>query len=376
MVIIGGGVIGSSIAYHLSKRNIEVVLLEKGDLASGTSSACGGQIFLQSKKPGAHLTLAMESKKRFETLVEELDADTEYTNHGGLIVVENDKELRVMGLFVEDQKKTGLDVSLLGKDEVREIEPCLSENITAATYSPLDAQINPVYLTLAFIRAAKRLGAKFFLHSTVLSIGSKNHKTWSIRTAQGEIETPVAVNAAGAHAPEIGKMVNLEIPIKPRRGQLLVTKAFSPLLRRCLLSAKYVRAKYDPSLGETEGTGVSIEQTSNGNFLLGSTREFVGYDKGTTWEAMRLIASQTIRILPRLRDLHVIRTFAGLRPYTPDGLPILGKVQGMDGFIMAAGHEGDGIALSPITGEVIADLIVSSRSDFDLSDFRLERFYT
>jgi glycine/D-amino acid oxidase-like deaminating enzyme len=146
------------------------------------------------------------------------------------------------------------------------------------------------------------------------------------------------------------------------------------MLKHCLLSAKYIQAKHDPESAKRSGTGVSIEQTGNGNFLLGSTREFVGFDRSTTWEAIKGIAHRTAQVIPRLRQLHVIRTFAGLRPYTPDGLPILGQAEGTEGFFVAAGHEGDGIALAPITGELMADLIVDGRSPMDLQDFRLERF--
>ena len=374
VVVIGGGVIGASIAYHISRKKVGVVLLEKGDIASGTSSACGGHIFLQSKKPGPHLALAMESKKRFEHLLQDPEFHMEYRAHGGMIVIESDEELETMRRFVEDQRRVGLDVSLLDGDDLRQMAPSLSEHILGATYSPLDAQINPINLTLALIRAAKHAGAKVFPRSKVMGLRSMKTKAWSVKTVQGEIQATAVVNAAGVHAPEIGRMVHLEIPVRPRRGQILVTEATPPILEPCLLSAKYIRAKHDPEFAESSGTGVSIEQTGNGNLLLGSTREFVGFDKRTTWEGLKGIAHRTARIVPRLRHLHVIRAFAGLRPYTPDGLPILSHAGDKDGLFVAAGHEGDGIALAPITGEIMADLIVHGHSAMDLQDFRLERF--
>jgi sarcosine oxidase subunit beta len=108
--------------------------------------------------------------------------------------------------------------------------------------------------------------------------------------------------------------------------------------------------------------------------LLGSTREFVGFSKGITLEGIHHIAKYVFGILPCLKKLQLIRMFSGLRPYTPDGLPILGKVSGLDGFIMAAGHEGDGIALAPITGEVIAGLITDNPTTSPLNEYNLERF--
>ena len=375
VLIIGGGVIGSSIAYHLSKRKIGVVLLEKGDLASGASSACDGLIFLQSKKPGVHLELALESKKRFDHLGEELDFDIEYKNHGGMVVIENEQELQAMKLFVEKQQKIGLDVSLLDTDQARKMEPSLSEKNLGSTFSPLDGQVNPILLTFAFISAAKKLGAEVLTHIEITGIELKSGKVRSIITAKGEIETDTIVNATGAYAARIGKLIDLDIPIKPRRGQILVTEAAPQILGRGLLSAGYIAAKFDPALAETQGVGISMDQTSSGNLLLGSTREFVGFDKRTTYEGINSILRNTSRIIPQLKNMHIIRSFAGLRPYTPDGLPILGKVQGIEGFIMAAGHEGDGMALSPITGELIAELIDTGETSISLDHFRLERFF-
>jgi sarcosine oxidase subunit beta len=169
-------------------------------------------------------------------------------------------------------------------------------------------------------------------------------------------------------------MAGVAIPIRPRRGQLLVTEAYAPLLQCGLLSARYIAAKYNPAFAETEELGISIEQTKSGGFLLGSTREFVGFDRRITWSALQRIAAQTSRILPALRGFRIIRTFAGLRPSTPDGLPILGPVPNVEGLFMATGHEGDGVALSPITGQVLARWIAEGSPGMDVSPFKLERF--
>jgi len=376
VVVIGGGVIGSSVAYHLSQRKMSVVLLEKGGLVSGTSGACDGLVYLQSKRPGAHLKLAMESRKRFDSLEQELGRDIEFRAHGGMIVIETQEELEAMRLFAEDQKESGLEVTLLEGKQARELEPSLSEGILGCTYSPLDGQVNPIALALAFLRGAKESGAKIFPHTGVTGFSLQSDRIINVKTAAGTIETKKVVNAAGVHAPEIGRMFGVEIPIKPRRGQLVVTEAYAPLLHRGVLSAKYIAAKYNPALAETGELGISIEQTKSGGFLLGSTREFVGFDRKTTWSAMQRIAVQTSRLLPALRDFRVIRTFAGLRPSTPDGLPILGPVPNVEGLFIAAGHEGDGIALSPITGQIIAEWIAEGSPSMDVSPFDAERFFT
>jgi glycine/D-amino acid oxidase-like deaminating enzyme len=373
VVVIGGGVIGASIAYHLAKRKVDVVLVEKGDPASGSSGACGGTVFLQTKSPGTHLELALESSRRFAQLEQELGAGFEYQCQGGMIIVERDEELRTMEQFVEKQNRIGLDVSLLDRKQARELEPALSEKILGATFSPMDAQVNPMFLTFAFLKGAQGLGAKILTNTRATGIQRTSNCIKSVKTDKGEIHTGMVVNAGGVYAAEIGALLDLEIPVKPRRGQLVVTEALGPIISRCMLSAQYIAAKFNPALAQ-KGGGISIEPTASGNFVLGSTREFVGFDKRVTPEKLLHIAKNVGRIIPCLKNLNFIRAFAGLRPYTPDGLPILGTVAGLGGFVMAAGHEGDGIALSPITGEIIAELIVDSKTGFPIEEYRLERF--
>ncbi len=129
VVIIGGGVIGTSIAYHLAQKKVSVTLLEQGDLASGSSGACDGLVFMQSKKPGVHLQLAMESKRRFERLKDQLPVSIEYKSKGGMVVIENEAELEAMHSFVQKQQKIGLDVSLLDVKQARKLEPNLSSKM-------------------------------------------------------------------------------------------------------------------------------------------------------------------------------------------------------------------------------------------------------
>jgi len=373
VVVIGGGVIGASVAYHLARRKVGVVLLEMGDAASGSSGGCGGTVFLQTKSPGTHLELALASARRFVHLEQELGAGFEYQRHGGMIIIEHEDEMQTLGPFVEQQNRSGLEVLLLDRKQAREMEPSLSEKILGAAYSPMDAQVNPMFLTFAFLKAAGDLGAKIITGTRVTGFQLTSNCIKSVKTDKGEIHTATVVNAGGVYAAQIGALLDLDIPIKPRRGQLVVTEAIGPIISRCMLSAQYIAAKFSPALAQ-KGGGVSIEPTANGNFILGSTREFAGFDKRATLAGILHIAQHVSRILPCLKKLNLIRVFAGLRPYTPDGRPILGMVAGLDGFVMAAGHEGDGIALSPITGEIIADLIIDNKTSFPLEAYRLERF--
>jgi len=160
VVVIGAGIISSSIAYHLARYKLRVTLLERGDIASGSSGACDGLVFLQSKKPGVHLQLAMESRRRFNHLVRQLPVPIEFKETGGMVVIETEDELTAMQQFLAQQREIGLDVSLLDGDQVRKLEPHLSEHILGATHSPLDGQVNPISLTLGFALGAKALGAR------------------------------------------------------------------------------------------------------------------------------------------------------------------------------------------------------------------------
>lgn len=374
ILIIGGGVIGTSIAYHLAKQNANVTLVEAGDLASGSSGACDGLVFMQSKKPGIHLSLAMESLKLFETLQNDLPVDIEFKKTGGLVAINNDAEYSAMEKYVAEQQGIGLDVQLLDSVQTHKKEPLLSSSVIGAAFSPLDSQVNPIALTLGFALAARKNHAEILTDTIVSDVLTDNNRAVGVATNRGHIAADIVVNAAGSIAGRIAEMVDIQIPVKPRRGQIVVTHAGRRVIDHCLISAAYIAAKYDPVLASTAGQGVSMEQADNGNLLLGSTREFVGFNKNTTVAGIRNIIKETASILPVLNEFQVIRTFAGLRPFTPDGLPLLGPVKSLDGFVMAAGHEGDGIALSPITGHLMAQALLEKDVDIELEAFSPDRF--
>jgi sarcosine oxidase subunit beta len=381
VVVIGGGVIGCSVAYHLAKRGIDVTIVERDDIASGTSGACDKAVLLQSKNPGLHLEMALESVKLFPQLQRDLDTDIEFKNNGGMIVIKTQEQWQVMQGFVERQKKVGLRVELLGREQALQRQPAFAQDIVGSTYSPMDGEVNPINLTLGFFRGAKKYGAKPLLSTEVRGIKVEKGRVSSVLTTGEEILTRFVVNACGVYAPVIGRMVGIDIPIIPRRGQIIVTEPVPPLIHGDVNCARYITAKFKPELlGNDEnarlGIGLSLGQTENGNLLIGGTREFVGYDRRTTHRALRAILKHAVSLVPALKDISIIRSFAGLRPYTPDGLPILGEVENLKGFIMAAGHEGDGIALSAVTGKIISEIIADGRTslNIDMGKLSLSRF--
>jgi sarcosine oxidase subunit beta len=244
VIIIGGGIIGAATAYYLSKHKIKTILVEKNDLASGTSGACDGCIFMQSKKPGRHLKLALQSAKLYQTLAEELQCDIGYKQSGGMILIEREEQIAAMRQFTKQQQSVGLEVELLEIEDALKIERHLSSKLVGATYSSMDAKVDPLSLTFAFAANAKRLGARILTGTEITSIAVKNGKVEGVQTNNGKIAAEIVINAAGVYASFIGKMVEVEIPIIPRRGQILVTEPLPPLINSIMLCACYIAAKF------------------------------------------------------------------------------------------------------------------------------------
>lgn len=363
VVVVGGGVIGTSVAYYAAKAGHKVTLIERGDIATGTSGACDGFIILQSKNPGPHLDLAMESADMYRTLAAELDFDIEYLPCGGMIVAETEKQANLLSQHIEKQRKSGVKVELLPIAEARRREPALADNLWGASFSEGDSQVNPMRLAQGFSQAARRLGADIRCGVQADNLLMERGRICGVETTTGKLNSDFVVNATGVWAPKLLAPFGVDVPIKPRRGQLLVTEPMPQMLNHVLLCACYLIAKYHPEeLDATDrhhrlGVGLAVEQTVHGGLLIGSTREFAGFDRSTTLAGIEAVAQHAQRILPVLANVNIIRTFAGLRPYTPTGLPILGPVPELPGLIMAAGHEGDGIALAPVTGRRIADML-------------------
>ena len=380
IVVIGSGVIGSSVAYNLTKKGAKVTLIEGGTLGCGSSCACDGFVIMQSKSPGPHLTMALASEILYRTLPEELDWDIGYRHCGGMIVIERPEELEAMKIFMSKQQSLGLDVQLLTGDEARKIEPALAPHIVGATISSRDAQVNPMYLVNGYLHAAKRKGLTICKNMPVTDITTEGGKVTGVIAGGEKFSSGTVVYCGGVQTPKLMSKLGVDIPIKPRRGQLVITEPVDPLIHHVMLCARYIAAKYHPELLEGAqddalrlGVGMALEQTSEGGLLIGSTREFVGFDKRVTEIGFRTVTSHAARIVPALKKIRAIRTFAGLRPYTPDGKAFMGAVPGFSGLYLAAGHEGDGIAYSPITGKSMAELIIDGNSESDLTPFAVDR---
>ena len=380
IIVIGGGIIGSSVTWHLSKLGKKVLQIEREDLTRGAAGATDGVVGYHTKKPGAQMDLAVQSIAMFEHLGEELGEDIEYgLRCGGMQPVEDQLQWDILSEIVEEQRKSGVDIHMISIEEAREIEPMLAPDLKGALYSPTGGKVNPIKLTMAFAKAAKRNGAVILTETEVTDLLMDGKTVKGVKTTKGDFYADAVVNACGAWAANIGKMAGLDIPIQPRKGQLIVTEPTGPFMDVTLQCARYNVVKFRPEAVTDKaalkmGNSLSIEQTENGGLIIGGTREFVGFDRENTLEAIETILHRAVRFFPALKDVCFIRCFAGLRPYTPDGMPLIGKVNGREGFYIAAGHEGDGIALSPITGKLLAEQIVYGKESYSLKDFDPNRF--
>lgn len=380
VIIIGSGVIGGSLAWHLARKGRKVLVLEKKDTASGAAGATDGVVGYHTKKPGKQMDLAVQSIRMFDTLEEELGEPIAYgLRAGGMQPVEDKTQWDILSAIVEEQVKSGVDIRMISAEEARKIEPQLSEDIYGALYSPTGGKINPLKLTMAFTHAAKRLGAEYKYQTEVTGFIIENGVCLGVRTKDEEFYADAVVNCCGAWAGEVAALAGLNLPIKPRKGQLAVTEPIAPFMTATLQCARYNVIKFRPETIKDEnvlklGQSLSIEQQEEGGLIIGGTREFADFEGENTFVAIDAMMKRAARFFPALRNVSVIRFFSGFRPYTPDGMPLLGPVKTLDHFYMAAGHEGDGIALSPVTGKLMAEYIVDGKPSYDISDFSPNRF--
>lgn len=374
VIVIGGGIIGSAVAYYLSKEDVEVVLIEEKDIASGTSGSCDRAIMIQSKKPGPALNLALKSAKMYQTLEQELHADIEYERGGGMIIIENEFEYKVIQKMVERQNHNGLNVQLISGDEARQKIPSLSKQIIAATWWDEDAEVNPMNTAFAFAKAASLNGVELKLNTKVESLLMEQNRIIGVKTTSERIMADSVVICTGVWTKTLLRTIDIDVPIYPRKGHILVTEKLPQVIPSNVLSGSYIASKLQQQVDNPYGVGLAIGQTKSGTILIGGSREFVGFNEKTNINVIREISQKAVQAFPFLKNINIIRTFSGLRPFTPDNLPILSAVSKVPGLFVAAGHEGDGIALAPITGKVMTQLITNKETDVDLEPFRLDRF--
>ena len=379
VLIIGGGIIGCSIAYYTSKYGRDVTIIEKGEFVSGTSSRCDGNILAIDKDPGFDSQMSLVSQKLVTDLSEELEHSFEYRAPGSILVCESDEEMEAAQQWVDRQKEAGLPFRMLDRQDIREESPFFADDLLGGLECATDSTVNPYLLAFSLLSEAQKFGAKAFKQTEVKSMKIETNGSFVVETTNGTFTAKQVVNAAGVWAPKIGQMLNINIPIEPRKGHIIVASRQQHVGCRKVMEFGYLISKFGgkrkvDALTEKYGVALVFEPTESQNFLIGSSREFVGFHTRINNEVIKCIANRAIRFYPKMADMMVIRSYAGLRPWTEDHLPIISRVEHIPNYFIAAGHEGDGISLAAVTGKVIEELLNEKETIIPIEPLRLSRF--
>jgi sarcosine oxidase subunit beta len=363
IVIIGGGVIGLSIAYHLAvKKAGKIVLLEKGQLGEGSTSRCVGGIRTQFSTE-INLRFSLESMKTFERFEEEFGVAPEFKRIGYLFLAATRSEMEIFERNVKVQKKFAIPVELLPPSEIKSRWPYLkTEDIVGGTFCSMDGYAGPSEVLIGFANGARRAGVRIYEGEEVIGIRIEKGRVNGVRTKKEEVSTPIVVNAGGPYASLVGKMAEIEIPVKPLRRQVFVTAPFHLTDQMIPLTIDFHRGWY-------------FRQEVDGLLLSGPLDQEPSFNLNTDYEAMVQASENAMDRVPALEKAKIVRGWAGLYEISPDNHAILGKVPEVEGFILANGFSGHGFQHSPAVGKVISELIVNGETTtIDISSLSIERF--
>jgi D-hydroxyproline dehydrogenase subunit beta len=373
VVVVGGGVVGAACAYALAGAGARVRLCERSFVASGSSGACEGNVLAWDKELERELPLALRSAELWQQLAHELPDGFEYDRKGSVVVAETEAELIAATERARLLAGHGVKGEVLDAEALRREEPHVAHDLPGGVLYPADAQLEPRLATAALVRAAVNRGAVVTTDEPVERIvRGADGRACAVRTARGEIPCDAVVVAAGVWTPQLLQTANLTVPVTPRKGQIVVLERSPVRFRRKLSEAGYVAA-VEADEAELQ-VAMVVESTRSGTALLGSSREHVGFDREVELSVAAAIARRAARFFPVLRDARALRVYAGLRPLTPDHVPIVGPFAEAPNVCVATGHEGAGIGLAPATGELVAAWYAGTPTPLPLAWFSPDRF--
>jgi sarcosine oxidase subunit beta len=366
VVVIGGGVIGSSIAYQLARRGARVTLLEAREVASAASGASAGGVRQQGRDP-RELAIAMRAIAMWPTLADELGADLDYIQQGHLTLADDEAQLPALEARVAEQRAGGLDVYMLYGDELRVVAPGVAPSMLAGAYCSTDGHANPIWTTKAFADAAARHGAQVLERTPVTGLLVEGGRVRGVQTPDGPLAADRVIVAAGVWSERLCANIGVTLPIEPDPPQMLLTTPFPHGL--------------DPVIG-CVGKLLSLKQLRTGQYLVGGGWPASAYLDRERPIALNRESSVTgsaatcAAVWPVLREASVMRVWAGLEARAADDVPILGDVSGIDGLLVATGFSGHGFALSPYIGVLLAELATTGQTPIPIDDLALTRFQT
>ena len=362
IAIIGGGVIGTSIAWHLARRGAKVTLVEQRGLASAASGSSAGGVRQQGRDL-REMPLAIASIARWEHLSDELEADIHYLRDGHISVTEHEDDLHAMRETVARQRAAGLDIVLVEGDDLRALVPGITPQAVAGTYTANDGHANPILTTHAFGTAAVRHGAKIMLNTRVTGIQRAGDRITGLETTNGPVTCDWLVLAAGAWSTGLAQQLDLELPIRPMGLQMMATTKMPHLL--------------DQVVGAWHRK-LSLKQIPSGNYVIGGgwpgdpdLETNLGLPR---YESILGSMDHSSAIFPALRKAQLERVWIGIEAETSDEVPVLGPVDHLANLTLATGFTGHGFALSPIVGQLMSELILDGTPSVPIDALTFARF--
>lgn len=346
IAIVGGGVIGSSIAYHLALQGRHPLVIERGGIAAepAASWASAGGVRRQGRHQ-AEAALATEAIARWPSLSQELDADLGYHQGGQLLLAESDAEADKIAAFVHHQHELGFaDVRLVNRHEALALVPGLNDRVIAGSYSPTDGQADPPRTTRALASAAERHGATYWTHTACLGLTTQRDRVTGLRTERGDITADAIVLASGAWSDTLTGEIGLRLPIRTRALQMVLSTPAAPGLLQSVIGAL--------------SRPLSLKQLDDGAFLLGGgwlgepTPDRRGYTLSQSnvegnWQTAR-------ELLPAVGTQQIARAWCGLEAESFDEIPFIGWAPERTNLYLALGFSGHGFAISPAVGRAVA----------------------
>jgi len=364
VVIIGGGVVGCSIAYHLARKGVVgIYLLEKNPLLGSESTGdCVGGIRHQFSTE-INIRLSRESSRKFQVFEDEIGTPIDYKGHGYLFLATSPQELKALEERVALQRRLQVKTEMLTPEQTQELVPIINtEDLLGASFCRQDGSADPYLVTQGYVRAARQLGVKVFTEKEVIGIEVKRGKVRGVVTNSGRLSTPLVINAAGPYAARVSRMVGIELPVAPYRRQVFIAQPPGAYPNSLPLVVDLEAEFYFKQEGDRFLLCKKIEEESS-------------FNKNLDWNSLSQVAPTVIHRLPGFEEVPIVGGWAGLRSITPDNHAILGPVPGVEGFICAVGFSGHGFMHAPITGQLIAELVVDGQtSTLDISPLSPERF--
>jgi glycine oxidase len=366
--VVGAGIVGCSVSYHLAKSGLKVALIDKGGVAGEASQAAAGMLAPLGEEPPDQehplQQLGMAALSFYDGLDEQLKLETGIDI--GLVKVPTlrpafDEQGRIhLQAILRQQQQFLPGLQWLEESKAREVEPLLSETVQGALLSPHERNVQAAQLTLAYAQAAVSHGASIVEGRPVGWLVLQGQRAVGVETAQGSMHAEAIVLAAGAWATQWHANIPTS-PIFPVKGQMLALQAVPGLQLRHTVYASDVGG---------------IVPKADGTIFVGATVEEVGFDKAVTAGGIAILLTALAKLTPALSKARLIRTWAGLRPGSADGLPLIGPSKSVQGLWIAGGHFRDGILLGPLTGHIVAELIHKHTTPFglDIKAFDPDRF--